>query len=84
MNKENNNNILKTTKDKVEWITKRVPLDDMQEEYVTFMLNEQERFITLLSAHIYAASGSLNIGENKELEFFLSEGRKAIEEREGK
>ena len=36
------------TEQKIGWIKKRVELSDLQEEYVRFILNEQEREITRL------------------------------------
>lgn len=72
-------NILKESTNKLEWIKKRVPLDDLQEEYVGFILNEQQRMITLLSAHIYAASGCLAINDVEQAKYFLEAGRNDIE-----
>jgi len=53
------NYLLEGAQNKLEWIQKRVPLDTMQEEYVGFMLNQQEQMIALLSAHLYACRGHL-------------------------
>ena len=64
--------MLDETKNKLEWIAKRVPLDDMQEEYVGFILNEQEKMVKLLSAHIYAISAQLYIDAPHEARHFIN------------
>ena len=75
--------MLDKAKDKLEWIKKRAPLNTMQDEYVGFMLNQQEQMISLLSAHILACRGHLYTGNFAELERLLD---KAVEdiERTGK
>lgn len=56
--------MLEETKNKLEWIKKRVPLNDMQEEYVGFIMNEQEKMIALLSGHIYATRAHMAMPNN--------------------
>jgi hypothetical protein len=68
---EDKSNLLEGAQNKLEWIQKRVPLDTMQEEYVGFMLNQQEQMITLLSAHLHACRGCLFTGDMVSLEKFL-------------
>ena len=71
--------MLESTKNKLGWIKKRVELSDTQEEYVGFMVDQQERLINLLSAHIYAARGSLSMDDEPNVQYFLDEAIKDIE-----
>lgn len=69
---------------KLEWIMKRIPLDTIQEEYVGFMLNQQEQMISLLSAHLYACRAHLSSANIIELERVLDEAIEDIELHEKK
>lgn len=73
--------ILNEAQDRLEWIDKRAGLSDTQKEYVGFMLNEQEKFISLLSAHIYATSGCLMMGDLEQAKLFLCGGKNDIKNR---
>ena len=82
---------LEDTQNKLEWIEKRVPLDDMQREYVGFILNEQVKMTKLFSAHIFAARAHTHLADLPKLgerldraiaDIGLSEGFNAEDERE--
>ena len=77
------NDLLTEAQHKLEWITKRVPLDDMQEEYVGFIINQQQKMICLLSAHIYAMKGCMCMNELAQVNEFLDEAIKDIERNTG-
>jgi len=81
METDKDKNWLDITKSQLEWIEKRTPLDDMQREYVGFILNEQAKLVCLLSGHIYAARASVSMENDgtDEVEFFLDAAIEDIE-----
>ena len=72
---------LDITKSQLEWIEKRAPLDEMQREYVGIILNEQAKFVCLLSGHIYAARASVSMDNDttEQAQFFLDAAIEDIE-----